>query len=259
MSLTIEQFVKTGFRCAKPSPSSQKNYQVHISQFEDFLKKRDKTAQDGTVADEDILEYVEHLKSKYRPNTIATKVAAIRSYFKWLKKEGALTYKPNIRSFSQVPVIHQEISKSDLNIMVQNMTSNVLNKQRDLAMFSLVLYCGFKTEEVVAINTEDVDFAAITITLCQSKKCFQAASSEMLVYAKAKARDNFCWELTYAPDADNEKEPFFLNKNHLRISGRSLRRRCLAYLEKSHSYNMRDLRYTYLKNLDRVIELQVPH
>lgn len=269
MSLTAEQFVKTGFARAKPSPNSQKNYRVHIDQFEAFLKERNKTAQDGTVVDQDILDYIELIKPKYQPNTVAAKVAAISSYFKWLKKEGALTHKPNVRSYPKVLPTHKEISRPELNVMIQNMTGNELNKQRDLAMFSMILYCGFKTEEVVTINTENVDFKTAEIIRLRpahqgmtvlSKKGFRGAFSGMLAYARAKAQNGFCWKnlatdrLTYTPDTGDKKEPFFLNKNCLRISGRSLRRRLLAYLEKSHSYTMRDLSYTYLQNLDRVIE-----
>ncbi len=269
MSLTIEQFVEKGFGWTNPSPNSQKSYRNHITQFEAFLKLRNKTAQDGTVSDQDILEYVEYLKSKYQPNTVAVKVAAIKSYFKWLKKEGALTYKPYIRSLPHGKPTYKELEASDLDRMVQNMTGDDLGKQRDLAIFSLIMYCGFKTEEIVATNTENVDFDACEITVVKNRKpqkekrSFRAASAEMLAYAKAKLQKGFYWkncsiELDgkWAPAATKDKvEPFFLNRHHLRISGRSLRRRILAYLDNS-DYAMRDFRHTYLKNLDRIVQME---
>ncbi len=274
MSLTIEQFVTTGFGWTVPSPNSQKSYRNHILQFEAFLKERNKTAQDGTVSDQDILDYIEYLKSKYQPNTIAAKTAAVKSYFKWLKIKAPWIHKPYIRSFASVETTHKELDVADLRIMLKNMRGAALNKRRDLAMFSLMVYCGFKTSEIVAMNTEDVDFEAVQITVIKNRKyasgiprkdkcSFRAAVAEMSTYKNAKLQQGFCWQnlamnakgLTWTPaGSDNEKEPFFLNKHRLRISGRSLRRRLMSYLGKNSSYGMRDLRHTYLKNLDRIVQ-----
>lgn len=257
MSLTIERFVEAGFGWPKPSPNSQKCYRNHISQFEDFLKSRNKTASDETVTDQDILDYIEQLKSKYSPNTVATKVAAIKSYFKWLTKQG-LIHKPIIQSQKNVKSIHKELSNSDLETVIKHFAGDGLYTRRDSAMFSLVIYCGFKTGEVVTVNTEDIDFENAEITVKKQKCSFRAAFKEIKTYADDKLQKGFHWKpLLIDGFAKDEKEPFFLSKRHLRIGARSLRRRLMASMSATH--NMRDLRHTYLQNLNRItkIELEV--
>lgn len=252
MPLTIEQFVATGFGWGTSSPNSQKSYRNHISRFEAFLKKRNKTAPDGTVTDQDILDYVEHLKSKYRQNTIATRIAAIKSYFKWLGKQG-LTHQPVIRSQRHVKPEHKLMNNTDLKGVMTRMQGDTLNKQRDLVMFSLIACCGFKTEEVVAINTEDVDFENVKITINKEKRSFCASLTEMEAYMIAKLQNAFFWDNSVIEDG-NEKEPFFLNKNHLRLGGRSLRRQLTKHMGEEH--NIRDLRHSYFKNLDEIVQTE---
>lgn len=261
MPLTIERFVTTGFGWKAPAPSSQKGYRNHIKQFEAFLKERNKVAEEGTVTDQDILDYVERLKSKYMPNTIATKIAVVKSYFKWLENQGIITHKPHIRSFPSVKITHKELDASDLNIITANMEGADVFSRRDQAAFALIVYSGFKTEEVVAVNAEDIDFEAAEVAIkktrygvsgfcTQTNKCsFRSAISEMKAYAEAKLQRGFCWH-----GAPPEKEPFFLNKHHRRISGRSLRRRINPHLKEPNS--MWDLRCTYLKNLNRIKKAQ---
>ncbi len=157
MSLMIEQFVTTGFGSSKPALNSQKSYRNHITQFEIFLKARQKTAGDGTVTDQDILDYTEQLHSKYQPNTVAARMGAIKSYFRWLQKQG-LTCHPTIRSQKITLPIHKELDSSALKVVLEQLTGDNLATKRDLAGFSLVIYCGFTTSEVVALNVENLKY-----------------------------------------------------------------------------------------------------
>lgn len=259
MSLTIERFVTTGFAWSRPAPSSQKNYRNHVTQFEAFLKGINKSASDGNVTDQDILDFLEYIKSKYHPNSVTSKMTVVKSYFRWLVKEGILASLPRIQSQPKIKAQHKELCSSDLDIMIKNMEGDKLNKQRDLAMFSLIVYCGFKTKEVVTMNVEDTNLITAKMTLTKNHRytigirtetySFLAALPEVRAYANAKKQNNIYWTPLFST---NDKEPFFLNKHRLRISGRSLRRRLMTCLETPKSFSMRDLRYTYLKNLDRV-------
>ncbi len=249
MSLVIERFVTTGFGWKTPAPNSQKSYRNHISQFEAFLKDRNKAAPDGTVTDQDIADYIEHLKGKYQQNTVAVKIAAIKSYFKFLKKEGTLAFHPQIRSQKNIKPKHYELDASDIVAITKAMTASEGNlyNQRDLAMFFLVVYCGFKTSEVATINVGDVDFETGVITVGKKNRPFRAALSEMVAYRTGKFAH---WQSHPKVHVhDNSNDPFFLNKHSGRISTRSIRRRLL---KKSPSHTMRDLRHTYLKNLDKM-------
>lgn len=245
MSLTVEQFVTTGFGWGNAAPNSKKSYRRHVTQFEEFLQTHDKTAADGSVNEEDIARYLDHLKSKYAPNTVAVKIASVKSYFKWLKKIGKLTHIPTIRS--QKTVIPERVHVEDGHIksIMGLLHGDSSKSQRDRAMLSLIADCGFRTEEVVAINNEDIDFKEGTICGRNARQ----ALSYLVDYARTKISENLTWNAETVDPNTVVKVPFFLNKHGQRISSRSFRRHLNHYREKLGLpvFSTRDLRHTWFE------------
>jgi len=245
MLLVAERFITTGISC-KSSLNSQISYRNNISQFEKFLNSRNKITQDGTVTNQDILDYIEHLNKncKYKKNTIYSKIAAISSYFKWLKKENILTHIPKMKMPDRD--FHPERKKlndDDVNAVIQSMSGDSLKVKRNLAIFLLIVRCGIKITEIVNIDVKDVDFKNAKISIKNQKRSFQAASIQMKAYADAKFKGGFHWN-----KFGKEHEHFFLNKDMERPGSRNLRRQIMSHVLKIGSYNTRDVRYTYLQN-----------
>lgn len=243
MSLVAERFAKTGFAWNDPSSSSQRNYLHHIRHFERFLNTRNKTAHEGNVTDEDIREYIDQLKLTFRKNTIAVRVSAIKSYFKWLIREGFVSTMPFIRSQRVEKVQHKKIDFPVLQSIIREVKGDSLGQKRDLAMLSLIII-GFKTEEIVAINRDDIDFIENTILINGERKSFKLVAKEVAAYSDALTR-----RVSFSTDT----QPFFLNRSGSRISGRSMRRRIHRCLPRGQ-FNIRDLQHTCSNNCSEALQ-----
>ena len=235
MTLTVEKFVKDGFGWTIPSPNSSKNYLNHIRQFERFLSQRGKRADDGSVSTEDIQDYIDHMKSKFRQNSVATKMAAVSSYFKWLKKEGVITHYPTIKSQPRIPIQHKIIPHFAMDKLTKLKEAKAPRKIRDAAMIALITRCGYRSESVVTINLGDVD--------CETRKIGWSPAPR----AFPEIANYYNLRVAMGRELVTMESPFFLNKHNKRISSRSMRRHIQKIISDTTGmdhFTMRDLQYT---------------
>ncbi|MHA2279955.1 MAG: tyrosine-type recombinase/integrase [Promethearchaeota archaeon] len=243
MTLVLEEFVTTGISWKKPvAENSRKNYRNHLLQFERFLDNRGKNVTDGTVDEKDIADYIEHMqKQGFQPNTLAVKVAAVNSYFKWLEHKGSIVHRPKIKSMSHQTGQHQKIDDKVLEQVFEAVDTSGQSGARDVAMLSLIAFCGFKTEEVVALNISNIDLLNSRIKTAKGMHFIGYANS---VVDRLTHYQDLRNELKPDP---NPEDPFFLNKYGQRISGRSLRRHLQRYLAAAnvHKFSTRDMQHTF--------------
>jgi len=230
----VEEFVSSGMgwnrKKQSVSVNSRKSYKNHLKQFEVFLEKCGKTVAD--VKDEDIQAYIDDMVQRgFQPNTVAVKIAALSSYFKWMKHKGAITHHPEIKSQPHYPGIHKKIPDDVLDALFSKINGDSFKEIRDTAMISLIAFGGFKTEQVVALNVSDVSWTDQTIK-----------GEPMTGIADALNR------YALKRQAASPDDPFFINKHQQRISARSLRRHLCKYLDAlglDETYSTRDLQHTY--------------
>jgi site-specific recombinase XerD len=229
--MMLEKFITSGISWKRPvAPISRKNYRNHLLQFEEFLNSREKKATDNTVNEQDIADYIEHMQKRgFQPNTVAVKVAAVNSYFKWLEHTGSITYRPKTRSMPHHIGQHQKISDEILQRVLQGIATNTLKGARDVAMLSLIASCGFKTEEVVALNVGDVHLSKSMIATSK-RTCYIGSVIDKLMQYQNLRPIGHVDEPNVIRSTINPDDPFFLNKHGKRISGRSLRRHLQTYL-----------------------------
>ncbi|OYV98939.1 MAG: hypothetical protein B7X11_05705, partial [Acidobacteria bacterium 37-65-4] len=161
-----------------------RNYASDLAQFRDFLIQQEmgihasgKKAADSTAPSIDIksidhLRIREFLGSLYQrhnqKSSVARKTAAIRSFFKFLEKEGAIEKNPaRLVSAPKIP-------KRLPDVMTAETVGNFLNElderaggadaetqwllKRDVAMFELLYAAGLRVSELVGLNFEDINF-----------------------------------------------------------------------------------------------------
>jgi site-specific recombinase XerD len=229
-----EEFVNSGMGWNRQkqtaSVNSRKNYRNHLQQFGLFLEKRGKSVE--AVNDEDIDEYLADMKRRgYQLNTIAVKMAALSSYFKWLKHTGAITHCPTIKSQPHFPGIHKKVPDAVLSALFMKISGDGFKEVRDTAMIALIAFCGFKTEQVVALNLGDID-----------------AENDRIKGMPMNGISGSITKYTLQRGSGEPKEPLFVNKHAKRITARSLRRHLSKYLEDlniSETYSTRDLQHTF--------------
>ncbi|MCX7845781.1 MAG: site-specific tyrosine recombinase XerD [Dictyoglomaceae bacterium] len=161
-------------------------------------------------------EYLENLYSKYTPRSISRKISAIRTFFKFLTREGYI--KKNYVNLINIPRIPQLLP----SFLEENEVLNFLSLpdpttplgRRNQAILETLYAGGFRVSELVNLNLEDIDLKKGLI------RCFGKGSKERIVpigeYAKESLGKYLEIRIYFNP---KEKEKaLFLNKLGSRIS-----------------------------------------
>lgn len=195
------------------SPHTLLNYKNDLDGFLNF-------AQNPEPKDVNYLllrKYLAELRAEqHRPRTIARKLSSLRSFFKFLHREGLIKDNPTLLLMS--PKLDKTLPKFlSENEVVQLIESPSLEKipgKRDRAIFETLYGAGIRVSELVGLNIDDVDL------ISQLVKVRGKGKKERLVpigdKAGAALRD-------YLSSRLSGSRALFLNKNGTRLTDRSVR------------------------------------
>lgn len=140
-------------------------YKNDLSQLVSFLSRQsppiitwDKVTQKLVHA------YVQELKSKeYASSTVARKVAALKSFFHFLRDENKITADPTVELES--PRVQKRLPKSLTAAQVDQLLKapskdGTAKSLRDRALLNLLYATGMRVTEIVTLSTKDVDIQA---------------------------------------------------------------------------------------------------
>lgn len=134
-------------------------YETDLKQFENFMLDNFEVTELDAVLNaitiQDLHAYISYLDRKGKSNrTKARHIAAIKSYFKYLKGMKIIDDNPALELESpkldkKLP-IHLELEEAEqlLNVAIEN--------KRDYCILTLFLNCGLRMSELVGINIEDI-------------------------------------------------------------------------------------------------------
>jgi integrase/recombinase XerC len=151
-------------RRANASAHTLRNYASDLGQFLEYFSIKDKV----TVEDIDMLavrEWLGHLHSeRLTAVTMRRKLAAVRSFFKYLVREGIVT--TNVSRLVRTPKAPKSLpvvmTAEQTNALVDGVAAAKLERPypaRDLAIFELLYGCGLRISELVGLDLEDFDFS----------------------------------------------------------------------------------------------------
>ncbi len=140
------------------SPHSLRSYQNDLQQFFHFLKRKR-----CSLSDVDRLLvrlYLAELSQKNSRNSVIRKISALRSFFKYLFREGIITINPLV--YLSVPkkeksLPHYLEEKEMLKLLESIPLSNFYSL-RDRAILETLYSTGVRIAELVNLNIEDIDF-----------------------------------------------------------------------------------------------------
>ncbi len=124
------------------------------------------------VRKEDITNYIMFLKERqYATSTVARKVAAVKSFFHYLKNQAAVDEDPTQKLDS--PRVNKYLPKAvsvgDIQSLLKQVVSgNGTEGLRDQAMLGLLYATGMRVTELVSLNLDDIDQEA-NLVRCQGK------------------------------------------------------------------------------------------
>jgi len=143
-----------------------------LSDFQEYLKRQSARGQEDRaepeISDIDHLTlrgYLGWLFKKNARSTIARKLSALRSFFKFMLKHGVLEKNP--AEFVLTPKLAKKIpsylSVDDMFRLLDSMTGNSILELRNRAMFETMYSTGIRVAELAGMNIEDADLANNTI------------------------------------------------------------------------------------------------
>lgn len=141
-------------------------YRNDLSQVCTYLKQQ-KVEQWQQVTREHILQYLLEMRvsQAYRPTTIARKLAALRSFFRYLRSIGLLNDDP-IEKLATPHVqkeLPQVLTPEEVGNLFRQVETDTPAGKRDLAMLHMLYATGMRVSELVSLAMADFDAAQATI------------------------------------------------------------------------------------------------
>ena len=168
--------------------------------------------------------YLGWLHKKNKKSTIARKLSAVRSFFKFLVKRGVIEDNPagSILTPKQDKAIPQYLPIDEMFRLLDSIQSGNMLDLRNRAIFETLYSSGIRVSELVGMNVHDLDFAGSVI------RVLGKGSKERIVPIGRKALAAINYYRTQVNKqwgiAADQNGPLFLNKNKGRLTARSVAR-----------------------------------
>lgn len=245
--LQLEKFLKYLTLEKQASIHTVNGYKLDLLQFIELMAGVDEAFDDwARFTRDDARSYLQELhKLNLSKNSIARKLASLRSFYKYMQLEGAVPGNPFMRLPAQgrerkLPQIMSINAVDALIAAVKNYhleqirTGNAKNDQlaafaaaRDQALIEVIYSGGLRISEAVNLNFKDIDLIGGVILvhgkgkkerMCALGRPARSALRTYLLHRKTRTGNE-------APAA-----PVFVNRNGGRLTARSLQRNLKDYL-----------------------------
>ena len=254
MQRFIEKFINY-LRVEKgSSPHTVTNYSIDLGAFAAFLGDKDISSVDHLL----LRRFLAEMRSKnYAKRTIARKLASLRTFFKFMYREGHIKTNP-ITAVStpkldkKLPVV---LDENKVALLMETPRADDPAGLRDRAILETLYSTGIRVSELVGLNSGNVDHISGVIKVLGKGR--KERISPIGDRAAAAIR-------RYVESRDEKKvrdrNAVFLNKSGRRLTDRSVRRIIDKYI-KSASINEHisphSLRHSFATHLlDRGADLR---
>jgi len=230
------------------------NYTRDLKSFYTFLgpdidiKKVDRLA---------LRRYMAELRGRnYAKRTIARHLASLRSFFRFLYREGHVEVNPAtaIPTPKLDRILPKFLDVEKVVKLLQSPDEATTNGLRDRAIMETLYSTGIRVSELVGLDLDDIDFISGVI------KVFGKGSKERLVPVGEPALAAIRRYDAQKDPLVKEKKAVFLNKSGARLTDRSVRRVMDKYIRKcsiQEKLSPHSLRHSFATHLlDRGADLR---
>src|SRR5689334_12465012 len=260
MEKLIEQFLEHLRYERNVSAHTLRNYASDLEQFLDFLDPsgaRPRSLPDVSEIDHlTIREWLAALHTAQKKKaSIARKLAALRTFFQFLVREGMVELNPaklvsTPRKEKKLPK-HLSIEEAVRFIETPDLDTDL--GKRDRAMLELMYATGVRVAELTTLNLADVDFRNQLIRVTGKRRKqrivpFGDPAAEA-IRDYLTVRDKFLFN---APVSKRDDEALFLNYQGTRITTRSVGRMVEKYIRicaGMHNISPHALRHSFATHL----------
>ena len=220
------------------SPHTIKNYRRDLLEFDAYLTRdgKDRPVDPAEIDHISIRDFLSHLhQRKNAKSSIARKLAAIRSFYRFLSSQGKVASNParlvrNPRLPDRKP---RFLSLGEVETILRLPDRNTDRGVRDRAILELLYASGLRVSELVQANVEDLSLDQRLV------KVYGKGKRERLVPFGGKAEKALLGYLARRRNllrrqkSVREPNALFLNLRGGRLSARSIARNLQQYMKKS--------------------------
>jgi len=144
------------------SENTVKNYREDLEEFFSFLKAKGEIKNIGEVSHLEVRVFLgELLKRGLKKSSIARKLSTLRTFFKWLKREGLIKVNPArlLSSPKYQRQLPRFLTEEETFKLVESPEKEDPLSLRDRAILELLYSSGLRIGELVNLKTEDVDLS----------------------------------------------------------------------------------------------------
>jgi integrase/recombinase XerC len=171
-----------------------------------------------------IRSYLGFLHKRNKKATIARKLSAVRSFFRFLVKRGLIEDNPadSILTPKQERTIPAYLPVDEMFRLLDSIQTDNILDYRNRAIFETLYSCGIRVSELVGMNIDDVNFSGALIrVLGKGNKERIIPIGQKALTAIKTYRHQLHKECNLSADRN---APLFLNKNNGRLTARSVAR-----------------------------------
>jgi len=230
------------------------NYRIDLKEFSGSIK--DKPLEDITHVD--IRLFLARMKEKnFSKRTVARKMACLRSFFRFLCREGYIKSSP--ASGLKTPKLDRKLplflDVNEVTRLIESPDVSDVYGLRDRAILETFYSSGIRVSELVGLNKENIDFIGGVL------KVYGKGKKERLAPIGDRALRAIRNYLEKLGAADiKEKKAVFINKSGRRMSDRAVRRVVEKYIHKTslrEGISPHSLRHSFATHLlDRGADLR---
>lgn len=221
MKIDIENFKNYLKAEINVSPHTLRAYTKDLEEFLSFVDKEPKE-----IDNLDIRSFLATLhQKKLKKTSIARKLATIRSYFKFLTREGYVKQNPaKLVATPKIPKkLPRFLSVDEVFSLVDAPVGETFKATRDKAVFELLYSCGLRISELTSLDIGDLDIKESLIRVKGKGR------KERIVPVGAKALDSINNYLPERVSVKKRSEALFLNSRGGRLTQRSVSRLLIEY------------------------------
>ena len=262
MEQLIEQFLEHLRYERNVSAHTLRNYASDLEQFLNHLSPADpksgkrKLPEVKDVDHLTIREWLAVLHSDQRKkSSIARKLAALRTFFQFLVREGLLESNPAklVSTPRQEKKLPKHLSIEEAIRFIESPDQNTDLGKRDRAMLELMYATGIRVAELTTLNLADIDFRNQLIRVTGKRRKQRIVPfgdpAREAIKSYLEVRDNFLFN---SPVSKRDDEAVFLNYQGTRITTRSVGRMVEKYIKicaGMHAISPHALRHSFATHL----------
>jgi len=261
MEQYVEQFLEHLRYERNVSAHTLRNYRIDLEQFLAHITGPESSKKRATPSVEEIdhltiREWLASLHSAQKSkSSIARKLAALRTFFQFLVREGLLELNPAklVSTPRQEKKLPNHLSVEEAVRFIESPDTETDLGKRDRAMLELMYATGVRVAELTTMNLGDIDFRSQLIRVTGKRRKQRVvpfgdpAGEAVRNYLKVREKLLF-----NAPVSTRDEEALFLNYQGTRITTRSVGRMVDKYIRLCagmHNISPHALRHSFATHL----------